>query len=53
MECLETFRGKTNGAKHPRNITSHIGLSRNVSGENMNRPEKVQKCPKNSQYRRL
>ena len=49
MGCLEAFHGDTNGAKQPHNVTSPIGLSRNVLGENMNRPEKVQKCSKNSQ----
>ena len=49
MGYLEAFRGNTNGAKNPRNVTSHVGLPRNVSGENMTRSEKVQTCPKNSQ----
>ena len=30
MGCLKDFRDKTNGAKHPRNITSHFGFPRNV-----------------------
>ena len=39
MRCLETFRGNTNSAKHPRNITSRIDFSRYVSGENTTRHE--------------
>ena len=49
MMRSDVFRGSTNGAKHPRNVTSHISFPRNVSGENMNRPREVQKCLKNSQ----
>ena len=49
LGCLEAFHGNTNGAKHPRNFTIHVGLPRKVSRENMTSPEKVQKCPKNSQ----
>ena len=30
------------------NVTSHVGIPRNVSGENMTRPREVQICPKNS-----
>ena len=41
MVCLEAFRGTTNGAKHPRNIISHVGLPRNVSRENTTRPGEV------------
>ena len=48
MGCSEAFGGNINGAKYPRNITSHVGFIRNVSEENMTRPEKVQTCPKNS-----
>ena len=47
MGCSETFRGNTNDAKHPRNVTSHIGFPMNVSGENMAMPGEVQKCPQN------
>ena len=49
MGCLEAFRGNTNGAKHPRNVTYHVGFPRNVSRENMTMPEKIKKCLKNSQ----
>ena len=49
MGCFEAFRGNENGAKHPHNVTSHVGIPRNVSGENMTRPEKVKKCRKNNQ----
>ena len=49
MECLEAFRGNTNDVKHPRNVTSHVDLPRNVLGENMSRPEIVPKCHENSQ----
>ena len=45
MGCLEDFRGKENGSKHPRNITSHVIFSSNILGENMSRPGEVQKCP--------
>ena len=38
MLFLETFRGNTNGVKHPRNNTSHVGFPKNVSEENMTRP---------------
>ena len=31
MGYFETFRCNTNGAKHPRNVTSYVGLPRNVS----------------------
>ena len=30
MRCSESFRGNTNGAKHPRNITSHVEFPRKV-----------------------
>ena len=40
MGCLEAFRGNTNGSKHLHNVKSHVGFSRNVSGENMVEPEK-------------
>ena len=49
LGCFEAFRGNTNGVKNPRNVIIHVGLPRKVSRENMIRPEKVQKCPKNSQ----
>ena len=49
MGCSEAFRGSEIGVKHPRNVTSHVGTPRNVSGENMTRPIEVQKCRKNSQ----
>ena len=50
MGYLEAFRGNnTNGANYRRNVTSHVGLPRNILGENMTKLEKVQKCPKNSQ----
>ena len=45
MGCLEIFRGNANGAKHPRNITSHVGFPRNVLGENMARAGEFQNCP--------
>ena len=31
MGCSEVFQGNENGAKHPHNVTSHIGFPRNVS----------------------
>ena len=46
MWCSEAFRGNTNGVKHPRNVTSHVGLPKNGSGENMTRLGEVQKCLK-------
>ena len=49
MGCSEAFRGDENGAKNPHNVTSHFDTPWNVSGENMTRPEKVQKCRENSQ----
>ena len=49
MGCLEAFQGNTNGAKQPHNLTYHVGFPRNVSGEDMTRPEKIKKCLKNSQ----
>ena len=46
MGCYsEAIRGNANGVKHPRNVTSHAGLPRNVSDENMTRPDDLQKCP--------
>ena len=46
--CLEAFRGNANGVNHPRNVTSHVGSPRNVSGEYMIRSGEVQirKLPK-------
>ena len=41
MRCLESFRGNNNGAKHPRNVTSHVYTTRNVPGENMTSPGEV------------
>ena len=49
MRCLDVFRGNTNGAKHPHNVTSHVSFLRNVSGENMTRSIEVRKCQQNSQ----
>ena len=46
MGCSEAFRCYTNGVKHPRNITSHVGLPRNVSGENMTKSREVKNVPK-------
>ena len=50
MGCLEAFRDKTNGTKHPDNVTSHVGFPRNVSGEYITNarksPKKSQKQPK-------
>ena len=40
---IEAFQRNTNCAKHPRNITSHISTSKNVSGENMTRPGELNK----------
>ena len=51
--CSVDFQANANGVKHTRNVTSHVGTPRNVSGENMTRPEKVQKCRENSQNWRL
>ena len=48
MGYLEAFGANTNGAKHERNVTSHVGFPRNILGENMTWPGEVQKCPKNS-----
>ena len=53
MGCLETFRGNSNGLKHPRNVTSYVNFPWNVSSENMTRAAKFQKCPRNSQNWRL
>ena len=47
MGRLEVFRGNINGAKQPRNVTSHVGLPRNVTGENMISPKKGTKMSKN------
>ena len=44
--CSEAFRGKPNGAKHPRNVTSHFDTPRNISGEYMTRPGVVKNVPK-------
>ena len=46
MGYLEAFRGNTNGAKHPSNVKSHVGLPRNVIGENMTSPKKTKNVPK-------
>ena len=46
MRCLEAFRCNTNGVKHPRNITSHVHLSRNFSGEKY---DQARENPKMSQ----
>ena len=46
MGCLEVFRGNANGLKHPHNVTSHIELSRNVSGEKRPGSEKSKNVPK-------
>ena len=46
--CLEVIQVNINGAKHSMNVTSHVGLPKNVSGENMIRFENVQKYPKNN-----
>ena len=43
MKCSDIFRDNAYGAKHTRNVTSHVGTPRNVSGENMTRPGKVKK----------
>ena len=48
MGCLKAFRGNINCAKHRRNATSHFGFPRTVLKENMTRPWKFQKCPKNN-----
>ena len=32
MGSSEAFRANTNGTKHSRNVTSHVGFPRNVSG---------------------
>ena len=53
MGCSEAFQGNANGAKHPRNVTSHVSFPRNVSGKNMTRPGEFQKYRKNSQNWRL
>ena len=53
MGCSEAFHDNGNGAKHPRNVTSHFGTPRNVSGENTTRSEKsknVQKIAKIEGY---
>ena len=46
MGVFRGFQGNTNGAKHPRNLTSYVNLHRNVSGENMTTPGKSKKVPK-------
>ena len=43
MRCSESFRGNLNGAKHPRNIISHVSFPRSFLGENMTRPGEVKK----------
>ena len=43
MGFLEAFRGNTNGAKHLRNVSTHVNFPRNISVENMIRPGKVKK----------
>ena len=43
MRSSKPFRGNANGAKHPRNVISHIGSPKNVSRENMTRPGEIQK----------
>ena len=48
MGSLETFQGNANGAKHTHNVTSHVGTHSNDSGENMTKPQDVQKCRKNN-----
>ena len=40
MRCSIAFRGNANGAKYPRNVTSHVGFPRNVSGEILTSPKK-------------
>nr|ABD83275.1 Fgenesh protein 14 [Beta vulgaris] len=37
MGCSEAFQGNANGAKYPRDVTSHVGFPKNVSRENMAR----------------
>ena len=44
--CLQAFQGNENGAKHPRNVTIHVGTPRNVSGEKY---DQTRKSPKMSQ----
>ena len=41
--CLKAFRYNANCAKDPRNVTSHVGIPRNASGENIVRPRKSPK----------
>ena len=41
MRSLLVFRGNTNGAENPRNITSHVYNTRNILGENMTKPGEV------------
>ena len=53
MGQLDAFRCNTNGVKHPCNVTSHVGLRKNVLEEIMIIPEKIQKYPKNSHDWRL
>ena len=46
MGYSKAFSRQHKCAKHPRNITSHIGFAMNVLGENMTRLENFQKYPK-------
>ena len=43
---LEAFRGNANCAQDLHNVTNHVGSPRNISGENMTRPEKSKNVPK-------
>ena len=51
MGCLEALLGNTNGAKHPRNVTSHVGYPKNASGEIMTRPENVENVSKTAKIK--
>ena len=53
MVCSEALRCSANFVKHPRNVKSHVGTPRNVSGESMTRIAEVEKCRKNNQNWRL
>ena len=53
MGCLEAFPSNTYGAKHRRNVISHVDFPRNVSRENVIRPVEVQKYPKNNKNWKL
>ena len=50
MGCSDAFRGNANGAKYLRNVTSHVGAPKNISGEKYNQarrsPKISQKQPK-------